>query len=175
MKNFYNTKLLRERVLMLVFLGIGVLWWGTALAGRIRENVQVWKAAANDSKIQQMWLGRGASVGARTAQVVKQLDRARTMNAAQAYAEVSRLAQGLPLEMGAQRTERSENLALHSLQITFRRTDMASLLRFYEGIGSRAPYLGIDQCTISVDRTTPGLLNAVFRVYSVELAAGGSP
>ena len=26
MRNFYNDRLLRERVLLLVFLGIGVLW-----------------------------------------------------------------------------------------------------------------------------------------------------
>lgn len=171
MKNFYNTKLLRERVLMLVFLGIGVLWWGTALAGRIRQNVQAWGLASQDGKIQREWLARGTSVGERTAQVVRQLDSARTMNAAQAYGEVSRLAAGLPLEMGAQRTDRTDNFALHSLQVTFRRTDMGSLLRFYEGITSRAPYLGIDQCTISIERATPGQLNAVFRIYSVEVVA----
>ncbi len=168
MKNFYNTKLLRERVLLLAFLGIGVIWWGTALAGRTRQNVRAWQSVAEDAKIQRMWLDRGASIGERTAQVAKQLDAGRTMNAAQAYAEVSRLAQGLPLEMGAQRTERTDNFALHSLQVTFRRTDMTSLLRFYEGVASRAPYLGIDQCTISADRATPGMLNAVFRIYSVE-------
>jgi hypothetical protein len=38
-KKFYNTKSLRERVLMLAFLAIGVLWWGSALAGRVRANV----------------------------------------------------------------------------------------------------------------------------------------
>ncbi len=174
MKKFYNSKLLRERVLLLLFLVIGVLWWGTALIGRVRQNVQAWKSVVADAGIQQMWLGQGASVGERTAQVAKQLDAARTMNAAQAYAEVNRLAQGLPLEMGAQRTERTDNFALHSLQVTFRRTDMASLLRFYEGIVSRAPYLGIDQCTLSVDRASPGQLNAVFRIYSVETVPAGS-
>ncbi len=169
MKKFYNARLLRERVLMLVFLGIGVIWWGTALVGRIRQNVQAWKAVSEDSKIQQLWLGQGTTVGERTARVAKQLDPARTLNAAQAFAEVSRLAAGLPLEMGAQRTDRADNFSLHSLQVTFRRTDMAALIRFYEGIASRAPYLGIDQCTISVDRATPGQLNAVFRIYSVEV------
>jgi len=168
-KNFYNSKMLRERMLMLVFLGIAVIWWGTALAGRTRRNVQAWKSVAEDTRIQQMWLGQGASIGERTAQVAKQLDAARTMNAAQAYAEVSRLAAGLPLEMGAQHSERTDNFALHSLQITFRRTDMAALLKFYQGISSRAPYLGIDQCTISADRAAPGQHNAVFRIYSVEV------
>lgn len=175
MKNFYNAKSLRERGLLLAFLGIGFIWWGTALAGRVRQNTLGWASVSQDRALQQMWLDRGASVGERTAQVAKQLDTTRTMNAAQAYAEVSRLAQGLPLEMGAQRSERTENFALHSLQVTIRRTDMASLLRFYEGMSSRAPYLGIDQCTLTSDRANPGMLNAVFRVYSVEAVPPVSP
>lgn len=168
MRNFYNDRLLRERVLLLVFLGIGVLWWGSGLIGRVRVNVQAWRSVAQEGEIQRMWLAKGASVGERTALVAKQLDSARTMNASQAYALVSQLAQGLPLEMGAQRTERTDNFALHSLQVTFRRTDMAALVRFYEGVAARAPFLGIDQCTISADRATPGMINAVFRIYSVE-------
>jgi hypothetical protein len=171
MRNFYNGRLLRERVLLLVFLCIGVLWWATALIGRIRQNVQIWHSVSQEAEIQRLWLAKGASVGQRTAQVAKQLDPARTMNAAQAYAEVSRLATGLPLEMGAQRTDRTDNFSLHSLQVTFRRIDLAGLVRFYEGVAARAPYLGIDQCTISGDRTSPGLHNAVFRIYSVEVAS----
>jgi hypothetical protein len=173
-RKFYNERLLRERVLLLVFLGIGVLWWGTALIGRIRLNVQAWRSVAQEGEIQRMWLAKGAAVGERTALVAKQLDPARAMNATQAYAVVSQLAQGLPLEMGAQHTDRTDNFALHSLQVTFRRTDLASLIKFYEGVAARAPYLGIDQCSISTDRATPGMINAVFRIYSVEAVAAGT-
>jgi hypothetical protein len=151
-----------------------VLWWGSSLAGRVRQNVQAWQFLSKDKANQREWLAKGASVNQRTALVAKQLDPARTMNAPQAYAEISRLAAGMPVDMGAQHTDRTDNFALHSVQVTFRRTDLAALIRFYEGIASRAPYLGIDQCTISVDRATPGLLNAVFRIYSVEAVAGGS-
>jgi hypothetical protein len=168
MKNFYNTKSLRERLLMLGFLLIGVVWWGSDLAGRVRFNVSAWQTAGHDAELQQLWLAQEAAVGARTAAVAQQLDAGRTMNAAQAFTEVDRLAQGLPHDLGGQRTDRTDNFALHSLQITFRRVDMAGLLRFYEGVAARAPYLGIDQCVINADRASPGMVTAVFRVYSVE-------
>ncbi len=168
MKKFYNSRLLRERVLMLVFLGIGFLWWGPTQIGRVRENMQTWRTVSQDRELQELWLAKAASVDERTKLVAKQLDPTRTMNATQAYAEVSRLANGLPVEIAVQRPERTENFALHTLQATFRRTDMAGLVRFYEGVVARSPYLGIDQCTISADRATPGMLNAVFRIYSVE-------
>ncbi|HEX2861756.1 MAG TPA: hypothetical protein VHN79_08950 [Lacunisphaera sp.] len=168
MKSFYNSKSMRERLLMLVFLLIGVLWWGSALIGRVREEVVAWNATAGDAKVQRDWQERAGVIAERTAQAAGRLDAARTMSATQAYAEVGRLAQGLPIEMGAQRTDRTDNFAIHSLQVSFRRVDMAGLLRFYEGVASRAPYVGIDQCTISADRATPGMVNAVFRVYSIE-------
>jgi hypothetical protein len=43
------------------------------------------------------------------------------------------------------------------------------LLRFYKELSQKAPYLGIDQCAVSTDRSTPGQINAVFRIYSVEV------
>lgn len=168
MKKFFNSRLLRERLLLLAFALIGATWWGAELVTRVRDQVRVWHSAKEDAKVQRLWLEQGASVSARTAEMARRLDAAQTMNAAQAFAEVSRLAQGLPLELGAQRTDRTDTFSLHSVQVTFRRVDMAGLLRFYEGVMSRAPYVGIDQCTISADRATPGMVNAVFRVYAVE-------
>jgi hypothetical protein len=174
MKNFYNTKSMRERVLMLAFLAIGVLWWGSALLTRVRDNVRQWNEVANLAETQRLWSDQATSIAERSAQAASKLDAARTMSATQAYAEVDRLAQGLPHDMGAPRTDPTDNFAIHSLQITFRRVDMAGLVRFYEGIASRAPYVGIDQCTISADRSTPGMVNAVFRVYSVEAIRPGA-
>jgi hypothetical protein len=170
MKKFFNERLLRERLLMLVFVAIGAVWWGSELITRVRGNVQAWSSLQADAEVQRLWLSQEATVTQRTAEVASRLDTGKTMNAAQAFAEVNRLAQGLSVEMGAQRTDRTDTFSLHSLQVTFRRVDMAGLLRFYEGVMSRAPYVGIDQCTISADRATPGMVNAVFRVYAVEAA-----
>lgn len=171
MRRFFNARSLRERVLMLAFALIGAVWWGTEVAGRVFRNVEEWRALARDADVQRMWLEQGGLVGERTTEVAMRLDPAHTLNATQAYAEISNLAHGLPIEMGAQRTDRTDTFALHSLQVTFRRTDMASLVKFYTGLGARAPCLGIDQCTISSDRATPGMVNAVFRIYSVEKSA----
>lgn len=170
MKKFFNSRLLRERLLLLAFALIGATWWGAELVTRVRDQKQAWNSVKVDADSQSLWLERATDVGERSAEMARRLDAGHTMNAAQAFAEVSRLAQGLPLELGAQRTDRTDTFSLHSLQVTFRRVDMAGLLRFYEGVMSRAPYVGIDQCTISADRATPGMVNAVFRVYAVEAA-----
>jgi hypothetical protein len=108
-------------------------------------------------------------VAERMAAVGRKLDPNRTLNAAQAFAEINRLTQGMSVEMGAQRTERSENFAMHSLQVTIRKAGMDTLIPFYKELSARSPYLGIEQCSLSTDRAAPGELNAVFRIYSVEV------
>lgn len=168
MKTFFTRRSLRERLMLLAFALIAFVWWGAELSVRVPGNLRDWRSATADATVQRLWLEQAGRVGERTAGLALQLDPARTLNAAQAYAEISRLAAGLPVEMGGQRTDRTAGFALHSLQVTFRRSDLASLVKFYTALGARAPYLGIDQCTISADRANPGMVNAMFRVYSVE-------
>lgn len=170
MRTFFQRRSLRERVLMVAFALLVACWWGAEVLTRVQRQVEGWRSAAADAEVQRLWLEQRDRVGERTAEIAHRLDPAKALNATQAYAEISRLAEGLPLEMGGQRTDRTDRFALHSLQVTFRRTDMASLLRFYTALIARAPYLGIDQCTITADRATPGMVNAVFRVYSIERA-----
>ena len=169
MKTFFNSKSIRERVLMSAFLLIAVALWGTSLLGRTRLLQTEWKTTSQDIAEQLDWLKNKAQVENRTAKVTAQLDPTKTFNATQAFAEVNRLAQGMPVEMGATRTERTENFAMHSLQVTIRRTDLKQLIKFYLDLSQKAPYLGIDQCSLSLDRANPGQVNAVFRIYSVEV------
>ncbi len=175
MKTFFTTKSLRERMLISAFLLVGLAWWASSLLGRTRQFGQDWSAVGLDLKTQHEWLARKQEVETRLATVGRQLDPSRTLNAGQAYAEINRLAQGLGAEMGAQRTERTDNFAMHSLQVTIRRASMAALIPFYKELSARAPYLGVEQCSLSADRAAPGQLSAVFRIYSVEVLAPAAP
>ena len=78
------------------------------------------------------------------------------------------MASGLTYEIGSQRSQQSDQFALNNIQVTIRRADPAGVLHFYEQLGARVPYLGVEQCVISADRANPGLISAVFRVYSIE-------
>ncbi len=169
MKSFFNTKSLRERVLILGFLVAGLVWWGSSALGRARQFSQEWSDINAELKTQREWLGRKDEVAERMAAVGRKLDPSRTLNAAQAFAEINRLTHSMSVEIGAQRTERSENFARHSLQFTNRKAGMDTLIPFYKELSARSPYLGIEQCSLSTDRAAPGQLNAVFRIYSVEV------
>ncbi len=175
MKTFFNTKSIRERVLMTALLLIAVLLWGSSLLGRSRTVRSDWAATAEDIKEQQTWLGKKSQVKERTEKITTLLVPSRTYNATQALAEINRLAQGLSPDIGAPRTDHTENFDMHSLQVTFRKIGLESLLKFYQELSKKVPYLGIDNCSISSDRAAPGQVNAVFRIYSVEVLPTAKP
>ncbi len=168
MKSFFNARSLRERMLLLAFTVIGLGWWAPVALGRFGALRRDLKDFTTERETQQMWLSHRAEIEARAAAAGRMLDPAKTLDASQAFAEVNRMTAGLTAELAAQRSVRAEQFALHNVQVSIRRADIKGLYGFYEQLSARAPYLGIEQCVISVDRASPGLLNAVFRVYSIE-------
>jgi hypothetical protein len=168
MKTFFQNRSLRERVLLLVFALIGLGWWAPVTLGRIGTLRREFKDYRTERETQQLWFSRQPEIEARAAAAARTLDPTKTLDASQAFAELNRMASGLTAEIGSQKSQQSGQFALNNVQVTIRRADIAGLYHFYEQLSARAPYLGIEQCVISVDRANPGLLSAVFRVYSIE-------
>ena len=171
MKTFFQNRSLRERVLLLVFAFIGFGWWAPVAIGRLGAVRREVKEYRTEREMQQLWLSRQGEIETRAAAAARTLDPSKTLDASQAFAELNRMTSGLTAEIGSQRSLQSGQFALNNVQVTIRRADMAGLLRFYEQLEAKAPYLGLEQCTISADRANPGLLNTVFRVYSIEALA----
>jgi len=168
MKTFFQNRSLRERVLLLVFALIGLAWWAPVAIGRLGSLVRELKEFKLDLETQQLWLTRRTEIEGRAAAAARTLDPTKTLDASQAFAELNRMTSGLSAEIVSGRVQQSDQFALNNVQVTIRRADMAGLLHFYEQLSARAPYLGVEQCGISADRANPGLISAVFRVYSIE-------
>jgi hypothetical protein len=168
MKAFFQGRSRRERLLLLAFAFIAFGWWAPVALGRLGGLRRDWQEYATERATQQMWLSHRTEIEARAAAAGRTLDPAKTLDASQAFAELNRMTAGLTAEIGGQRSVSSGQFALHNVQVSIRRAEIKGLYGFYEQLSARAPYLGIEQCVISVDRANPGLLNAVFRVYSIE-------
>ena len=86
-------------------------------------------------------------------------------------AEVTGMAKraGLAVNTEAPRTQRSPQFAIHTVQVTTRKAELASLLRFYQELSSKAPYLGLEQVSVQGDRGNPGMVNVNMQIASVEL------
>lgn len=168
MKTFFQNRSLRERVLLMVFALIGLGWWAPVTLGRVGTLRRELREFSTEKETQRLWLSRRSEIETRAAAAAQTLDPTKTLDASQAFSELNRMASGLTAEIGSQRTQRSEQFALNNVQVTFRRADLNGVMRFYEQLSARAPYLGIEQCVISADRANPGMISAIFRVYSIE-------
>lgn len=171
MRRFFIQRSRREQVLLLLFAFMALAWWGTSLIARSKSQYLGWRAAYEDAKTQELWLGQRGAILDRVATAGQTLDPSKALDSAQSFAELNKMLSGLNAEVGSQRTERTEQFAVHGIQVSIRRASLSSILEFYEKLSARSPYLGIDQCVLSTDRSNAGMLNANFRIYSIEVIA----
>lgn len=171
MKAFFLARAGREKLLLLAFGLLAVLMWAGRGWGRSQFLWADWRKAGAELSAQQIWLQNGPAIDAEAVAATKSLEPAKTLNATRLVGELNAFASraGLTADISAQRTERTTQFAFHSVQVNIRRTDLAALVRFYRELSRQAPYIGLEQFTLAVDRANPGQLNASFRVVSVEL------
>lgn len=170
-KRFFLTRSLREKALLVAFVALVAAVWLASVAGRTRVLVQEARSAAAARAEQALWLGNRAAIEEQAARATAQLDPTHTLNVARLLGELSAQAgqAGLSPEVSGQRTEQTSQFSFHSAQVTFRRADMAALVKFYEEVSKRSPYVGLEQVSLAIDRGAPGTVNATFRVVAAEL------
>lgn len=173
---WFVSRLLREKVLVLALVLLGALIWLSAASDRLREHLRGFRSAEATLATQQLWLNNQPAIEEAAAAAVRNLDPARTYDATFLVAEIMGIASrsGLAVNTEPPRTQRSSQFAVHTVQVTARRADLGNLLRFYQEVASKAPYLGLEYVSLQGDRTTPGMINATLQVVSVELVREGA-
>lgn len=171
MKTFFNGRLFREKLLLLGFALLLVLVWGFGLAGRTRAGWTEWRSLAAERATQEMWLQNQTAIETKAKAAAQRLDPQQTLDATKLVGVLTQLATqaGLAADISAQSTQQTDKFAFNTVQVGFRRADLAALLNFYQEISKRAPYIALEQFSLTTDRATPGQLNASFRAVSVEL------
>ncbi len=66
-------------------------------------------------------------------------------------------------------TELTNQFSVNTVQVAVRNADLQSLLNFYGELEKRAPYIGLEQFSLTANPANPSQLNAVMRVSSVEI------
>lgn len=171
MKRFFFTRNLREKALLVTFVSLVAIAWLLSATGRARTRIEDWRSLRASGEEQQLWLKNRADIEARASKATAQLDPAKTLNGTRLVAEISALASqaSLTAEVSGQRSERTTQFGFHSAQVTFRRAELGALVKFYEALSARSPYVGLEQVSLQADRAAPGTLNATFRVTAAEL------
>lgn len=172
MKTFFFTRLLREKVLLVAFTAIAAAIWLSAWSDRLARFWREQRHTTVELRDQQLWLANRQRIEEEARKTIEHLDPARTFDAARLVGELGTIANAAGLtntSSESPRTDQASDFAVNSVQFSVRRAELGALLKFYDELGKRAPYITIEQLTLQADRANPALLNASLRVASVEI------
>lgn len=167
-------RLLREKLLLVVFLLLGVLMWLSGYGKRFGAFWREQRVTTGTLAEQQRWLVNEKSISDAAKKSAERLDAAKTLDGTQLLAALSQLADETGLKKnalsGAPKDQRGEQFSVHTVNYQINRSDWVSLQKFYVALSARSPYIGIETFALQADRTDPNLLTMALTVSSVEIA-----
>ena len=174
MKSFFLSRQSREKILLLGLVIMATLWWLTSALNRGTTFIADWKNTTDTLKSQQRMLDARETIQARAAAAIQQLDPASTFDTLHLQAELGIMTDAAGIAnktISDARSERTAQFSVNSAQIQIRNTDYPSLVKFYDELKKRTPYIGLDQMSIQpANPANPVLLIMVAKVSSVEIA-----
>lgn len=163
----------RERMLLLVFLVLAFAVWASSFSGRAGSFVRSYRATSVDLEEHARWLGRRSLIEGDAMKAIAKLDPSQTLDGTKLTAEVTRLAALAGLTSNVQvddtRNEPSSQFIVHTLRFSVRKADYVSLVRFYQELQKRSPYIGLEQFALQADPGNAATLTATLRISSVEV------
>ncbi len=172
MKAYFLSRLLREKVLLLSFALLGAVIWLSGVGERAGAKWRAISATSTDLEVQRRWLLQRERIEREAALAIEHLDPTRSLDGVRLSSELATLARAAGLanyDVSDSRTARTSQFAVHSVQFSVRNADIGALIRFYQALGQRAPYLGLEQFALAGNRANPAQLTASWRVTSVEI------
>lgn len=173
MKAFFLSRILREKILLVAFALVGALIWLSGVSERANAKWRAIKVTSTELEVQRGWLVQRERFEREAALAIEHLDPTRSLDAVRLPGELTALARSAGLanyDVSDSRTERTSQFAVHSVQFQARNADMGKLITFYQALSKRAPYIGLEQFSLTANRSNPSQLVATWRVTSVEIA-----
>jgi hypothetical protein len=176
LKAFFLSRLMREKALMLAFVGIGAVIWLSSFAGRAGAFARGFRQTTDELAKQRDVLDSRQATEAAAKKAIAQFDPARTYNQSNLVAAVNQLATAADLKnspIEAFPDTATLQFVMHSVR--FRAVVVSDelgfgylkLRKFYLEICKKSPYIGIEHCSIVVSGTN---ITAEFKLSAVEIA-----
>jgi hypothetical protein len=170
LKAIFLNRLLTEKILLAAFLLFIAAW---AFSHVVRDVGRLGVDFRNTTKIltaQKKSLDGRADTEAKVKHALSQLDPVRTLDGARLQDDINTLATMPSNSIEARPDEPADQFIKHSVQFSVRKVDWSTLQQFYVALSKRAPYISIEECSISAERADPSQLDATMLISSVEIA-----
>lgn len=161
---------LREKLLVLAFALMGVLLWLSGFSSRAGKFWAEKRSTTTTLGYQAQLLGQSAAIEAAAQKAAEQLDAAKTLNENRLATTIQQLASEAGLRDGHSTpptTTTSGKIAIHTLDYIVNRASWDTLLKFYQAIQAKSPYIGIVKFSLNA---TNGQHNLSVTVSSIEVS-----
>lgn len=170
---YFLTRALREKLLLVAFVVIGVLWWFSAFSTRLGTFWRDQRKTTADLAVQTEWIKNQEMIERTAKATAGRLEAAKTLNGNQLVTTVSRLA----AEAGLKNTNTSGNtvtmpagqFAVHSQEYVIRNVEWEPLGVFYKALQDRSPYIAIERFILAAASPDSPQLTLSLKVTSVEI------
>jgi hypothetical protein len=171
MKRLFFSLQARERYMAIAALTIGAIIGSTTAWSHVHSQWDMWRALENENAVQLTWLKNEPAIRTAAANAIRGLDAGRGYDQAKLVAETLAAAKdvGLNAVSEAPKTQKAGRFSIHTMQMSCRRTDITSVVKFYESIQPRAPYLSISSISLQSDRGNSGTVSMTVQMSAIEL------
>jgi Tfp pilus assembly protein PilO len=175
LKGLFLTRALREKLLLLVLLLIGVAYWFSSFLGRatffMSEQSHTTKSLANQAR----WIASRTAVQKQAEKAAAAFKSDETLDGTRLIAALQNIASSSGLNnpsINGLQDLSVEQFAVHPVQFTVTKVSFESLVTFVNAVQERNPYIGIEQFQVMADKANPAVLNASMKISSVEITKG---
>ncbi|MEO6244496.1 MAG: hypothetical protein ABIQ12_03590 [Opitutaceae bacterium] len=172
LRAYFLSRLLREKLLLIGLLAIGMLWWLSAFGSRAGQFWRTQRGTTATMEEQQLWLKNQPAIETRVQQSTSQFDAGKTLDRIKLVEALNQAAfeAGLRDNYGSNsaKSDTSDQVTLHSVDFLIRQADYSMLQRFYLNVQKRAPYIGIESFALQPNQADPNKVTLSLRASAVE-------
>ena len=174
---FFLSRALREKLLLVAFIAIGLLWWGSSFMTRGRAFWNEQRTMTSRLKVNAEWIKNKTLIEQNEKKTAESLLPERALNANLLVTTVNQLASEAGLKNigsgGPQPSNTSGQFAVHSQEFQIRNIDglpgWEALGRFYEALQKKSPYIAIEKFTLASAGNNASQLQLSLKVTSMEI------
>jgi hypothetical protein len=173
LRAFFLGRLLREKLLLVAFIAVGALIWLSGFSARAGQFWRAERSTTTELKLQDEWLRNEVRIQEAATQATAQFDASRTLDGNRLFTKVQALARDAGLRnisnQGVQQGVTNGQFSVNTLQLQVSNADWEAIKRFYLLLNQNAPYVAIDQFTLTPVASNPTQLTLTLKVKSFEM------
>jgi hypothetical protein len=173
LRAYFLSRALREKILLVAFVAIGVMWWASSLSARGMSFWTDQRSTTISLAEQDGWIQRQNMIEESAKKTAARLDPTKTLNSNQLVTTVSQMANDAGLKKtqtaGTATTTPAGQFAVHSQEYIIREAEWADLIKFYESLQGRAPYITMERFILEGMPNNTNQHTLRLKVTSVEI------